>query len=85
VNDVDAIDNDNEASLVVKVKQERFVPSRRCGGFHLLCLFFVLLYSVQFKFVSWFWLSSDVVESMDKGFTESFTESTFMTAPIFPA
>ena len=54
MNDVDAIDNDNEASLVVKVKQERFVPSRRCGAFHLLCVFCVLLYFVQFELVSWF-------------------------------
>ena len=79
------VDDHLEALLLVKVKQEPFVPSTRCGAFQFLCLFCVLLYSVQFKFVSWFWLSSDVVESMDKGFTESFTESTFMTTPIFPA
>ena len=54
MHDVDAIDDDQEASLVVKVKQERLVPSRRCGGFHLRCLFCVLLYFVQFEFVSWF-------------------------------
>ena len=77
--DVDAIDDDMDASLVVKVKQAPFVPSSRCGGLHLLSLFCVLC-SVKFEFVSWFWLCSDVVESMDKGFTES----TFMTAPISP-
>ena len=52
--DVDGIDDDLEAPLLVKVKQEPFVPSTRCGGFHLLCLFCVLLDSVQFEFVCWF-------------------------------
>ena len=54
--EVDAIDDELEAPLLVKVKQEPVVPSTRRGGFHFLCLSCVMLSSVQFEFVCLFFV-----------------------------
>ena len=79
MNDVDAIDDAMDASLVVKVKQEPFDPVGVVV--FICCAYFVFCYTLfNSSLFLGFCMFSDVVESVDKGFTES----TFLTAPISP-
>ena len=77
------VDEEKEAALLVKIKQEPGIPlepSIRCGPFHVVWLFLYLLFYVQFVF-GYCLCPSTHVEDVDDGFTVN----RFQTAAISPA